>query len=108
MSTSSLDQLILNEFWLISKPEVAAPTALEALPRANKIFVFFRKASFYSVIFSKVYSCLYTTARIVSGPFCWIASESNSTEKRSSRGTTSAQELNKTKKQKAVVNHFIF
>ena len=35
--TSSLDQFIRKLFWLISKPDVATPPALEALPGANKI-----------------------------------------------------------------------
>src|SRR5574344_2132268 len=36
-STSSLLHEYLIEFWLISKPDVATPPALEALPGPNKI-----------------------------------------------------------------------
>ena len=37
-STSSKLQDILREFWLCSRPEVATPPALAALPGMNRIF----------------------------------------------------------------------
>ena len=67
-STSSEDHESLSEFWLISRPEVATPPALDAFPGAYKIFA--ARNLFTASMFDGMFAPSATSLQPLSRSFC--------------------------------------